>query len=165
MLFLPPNWYHIFGNFCVSGSLTLLFEPFSTDFIFLALRISYKGESLIKKFKHLIFWLCYLDLQLSCRSHPFCLQYFIQERVTNQEVHASNSLALLFRPLTTLQISSFLSSEFYAGENHLLRGFCIWFYGYVTRLDLGLLYRLDLDYFASFIFFFLVSHTEENYTY
>lgn len=80
-----------------SNSTAMLFGPQTTLQTPSSLPlVCHAGES----FTHLIFWLCYLYLGVFCRLYSSFLQYLIQGRVL--------STALLLRPWTMLQSSSFL---------------------------------------------------------
>lgn len=70
---------------CASGTLALLFEPHSTDFILLAFNISHEGDSVPitnHKFNYLILWLCLLELWALYGLYLFCLQYFMWGRLS-----------------------------------------------------------------------------------
>lgn len=76
----------------------------------------------LSRFAHLILQLCHLGFRILCRLRLSCPQYLLQGRVTYQEVHASDSSALLLGLPTTLQISSSLPSVSYAGESFTYQG-------------------------------------------
>ena len=75
------------------------------------------------------------------RHHLSCIQYFMQGRVSLIKVCASDSMARLLGPWTTLQTSFFLPSISHSEENFTYQDLRIWFWGYVTwTLD----YSIDL---------------------
>ena len=103
-----------------SDVLALLFGPWTIlqTSSFLPL-VSYAGESFTYQGLRIRFHdFCYLDLGLLYRSHPSCLhQHLMRERFSPIKIHASDSSALLFRPRSTLQSSSFSPLVSYAGES------------------------------------------------
>ena len=102
------------ASFLISGITSIqhidVLEHSQRHSLFSALQtfsISFGGELYLSRFIHLIFRLYYFDFGLLCRDYPSCLHYLIQGRVSPIKALVSDSSALLLRPWTILQTSSF----------------------------------------------------------